>query len=72
MRPRWLWLLALWPLMAASDEDEATVRLARPKRLLEIRLLKPATIERMREAIVEVVPEALATDPPRRKASQRK
>ncbi len=65
--PEWQRLVRVADLVVVDVTAAETVRLARPKRLLEIRLLKPATIERMREALVEVVPEALAIDRPRRK-----
>ena len=69
---QWQRLVRAADLVMVDVTAAETVRRARPKHLLEIRLLKPATIERMREALVEVVPEALATDRPRRKAPQRK
>ena len=66
----WQRLVRVADLVVVDATAAETVKLARPKRLLEMRLLKPATIERMREALVEVVPEALAPDRPRRKASE--
>ena len=66
----WQRLVRAADLVMVDVTAAEAVKLTRPKRLLEIRLLKPATIERMREALVEVVPEALAPNGPRPRASR--